>query len=501
MRKYLLLSFLILCFKLQATETQNNSNCNYKDEFIETKHEAVINGKTVPYKAVVGTLSLKGENCNPKASLSFVSYTRQDADQNKPRPITFCFNGGPGSSSVWLHIGGLGPRRIVFNPLGDPIYPTSMEDNPYSLLDLTDLVFVDPVSTGFSRAIPPETNKNYHSVLEDIKSVGEFIRIYLTHFERWDSPRFLAGESYGTTRVSALADHLHHAEYIDFEGIILVSCALNFATLDFNENNDLPYALFLPTYATTAWYHHKLPLKYQSLSVEDVFKLASDFVSSSYTTALFKGDLLQGTEKMSTLQKFSELTGLSPTYIEAHNFRVDMPSFAKELLRKDKKVIGRFDSRICGLEQSSAGEHATYDPVMDMLLGPFTSVFNNYLRKDLGWKENLSYKILTNVFPWDFGCSNEYLYVGDNLRNVVMRAPHTKVFVASGYYDLATPLGATDYTLSHMNLDPCVQPNVVRKNYKAGHILFLVPEVMQQLKADLTDFYDKALCPSRQPKP
>lgn len=430
-----------------------------------------------------------------------MSYTKEDTPPNRPRPITFCFNGGPGSSSVWLHIGGLGPRRIVFDDKGLPQYPTRLEDNNDSLLDITDLVFIDPVSTGFSRAIPYESTKTYHGITEDVKSVGEFIRLYLSRFNRWGSPRFLAGESYGTTRASALAEYLHSTEFINFEGIILISCALNFGALDFTENNDLPYQLFFPSYATTAWYHKKLPAKLQSLSVNEVFSLASHFAGTEYARALFQGNRIQKQELSNSIQKYADFTGLSTSYIEDHNLRVDMFSFSKELLHNEKRIIGRFDSRICGMEGFSTKDQATYDPSMDIVLGPFTSVFNEYLRTDLGWKEDTAYKILTNVFPWDFGSSNEYLYVGDNLRNVIIKAPHTRVFVASGYYDLATPMSATDYTISHLNVDSCFASHITQKSYEAGHILFLVPSVMTQLKKDLTDFYQKAVCPSPQPKP
>ena len=485
-----LLSFL--CFaNLGWCDNANPSGsaCVHKEELFETEHTILLQGNTLAYKAVVGSLILKNDNCEPKANLFFISYTKNNA--TGPRPITFCFNGGPGSSSVWLHMGLAGPKHIAFSTDGMPDLPYHLEENASSLLDVTDLVFIDPVSTGYSRAIPADSAKDFYSVAEDVKSIADFIQQYLTHFNRWDSPKFLMGESYGTTRACALAEHLHSDAFVDIDGIILVSSVLNFQTIDFNVGNDLPYPLFLPSYTAAAWHHKKLGGSLQN-NLQDALEQARSFASNEYTQALFKGNLLSSQERASVVQKLSDLTGLSSTYIENSDLRIPIFYFAKELLRDQKRTVGRFDSRVQGIDSFIAGGSIEYDPSMDTFIGAFTATFNHYLRNDLGCTQDARYKILTNVFPWDYSCDNEYFNVSSDLRSVVTKYPAMKVFVASGYYDLATPFFATEYTLHHLGLDPSCQHRITLKNYEGGHMMYTIPSTLIKLKADLKTFYETA---------
>lgn len=486
---FVLLSVFSFFFIQGFCEESEKGSCLSKEEFYVSEHSLALTDESFPYKATVGSLLLKKENCEPKANISFISYERQNVAG--PRPITFCFNGGPGSSSVWLHLGLAGPKRIAVTEQGLPQIPYHLEDNTSSLLDVTDLVFIDPISTGFSRAIPPESAKDFYSVKEDIKSIAEFIQLYLSRFNRWESPKFLMGESYGTTRACALAEHLRSQLFIDVDGLVLISAVLNFQTIDFKVGNDLPFPLFLPTYTASAWYHHQLDPSLQKLSLSEVLDKAKEFAATKYSQALFHGDLLSSEDTISIIRELSTLTGLSPSFIENCNLRVPIFSFAKELLRSQKRTVGRFDARIKGIDSFVAGGFIEYDPSLDLLAGAITSTFNYYLRNDLGCPKDSEYKILTNVFPWDYSCDNAYFNVSDDLRATITSYPAARVFVASGYYDLATPFFATEYTVHHLQLDPSCQHRVTIKNYEGGHMMYSLPSTLVQMKKDLTSFYKK----------
>lgn len=482
---------LLLISSISFAEEEKNK-CNDKEEFYETTHQLKINGKTIDYKATVGNILLKDDKCDPKASLFFISYTKEGVSNPIDRPITFCFNGGPGSSSVWLHLGVFGPKRVFLNENGDALPPYHLVDNEYSLLDETDLVFIDPVSTGYSRAIPPEDAKNYHGVDEDIKSIAEFIRIYLTRYHRWDSPKFIAGESYGTTRAAGLAGHLHDELFIYTNGIILISSVLNFQSIEFSSGNDLPYLLFLPSYTATAWYHQKLSPELQANFVETL-QASRDFVINDYSTALFKGDLLSPQDKIRMTNQIAKFTGLSPQYVERSNLRIDIMRFTKELLRDQKRTVGRFDGRFKGIDSDSVGERIEYDPSAEAIFGAFTSTLNHYLTTDLKWPKESDYKILINVRPWKYGAENQYLNVADTLRDVMTKNNHLRVFVGNGYYDLATPFFATEYTFNHLGLDPTLLNHVTMKNYEGGHMMYIFHPTLVKLKQDLSTFFSNTL--------
>jgi carboxypeptidase C (cathepsin A) len=460
-----------------------------------TTHSITIGGAKLDYQATAGTIVLRNDEGKATASVFFVAYTKTNPGDLSKRPVTFTFNGGPGSSSVWLHMGAFGPRRVeVAAGAGGVAPPYRMVDNEYTLLDVTDLVFIDPVTTGYSRAAPGQNAKQFHGVEEDIRSVGEFIRLYTTRNSRWNSPKFLAGESYGTTRAAGLVSHLQDQEGMNFDGVLLISAVLNFQTISFNEGNDLPYILFLPSYTSTAWYHHKLPADLQA-DRRKALDEASHFASGQYTLALMKGSQLSPTQRAEVVRKLARYTGLSEDYISRANLRVPMGRFAKELLRKEAKVIGRYDSRFTGADLDVVGERSDYDPSYTAVQGPFTAAFNQYVRADLNYKSDLPYEILTaRVQPWEFGSArNRYLNQSVPLRQAMTKNPDLRLFVANGYYDLATPYFATEYTVNHLGLDPALAAHITMTYYAAGHMMYIHKPSLEKLKQDAAGFYETAI--------
>lgn len=462
-----------------------------KEKTSKTQHTVVIDGEEIAYTATAGTLFLKDEDDKPKASLFYVAYTRDGVEDVAARPITFAFNGGPGSSSVWLHMGVLGPRRVLMDPEGNPLPPPyKLVNNEYSLLDTTDLVFIDPVSTGYSRAIPGKDAKKFHGIEEDIKSVGEFIRLYTTRNKRWASPKFLIGESYGTTRAAGLSGHLQEEMGIFLNGIMLISAVLNFQSIRFDLGNDMPHILFLPSYAAAAWYHKRQPEDLLKRDLRDVLAEVAAFAEGDYTLALMQGSRLQGETRQQIVTQLARYAGLSEAYVEQTNLRINIHRFVKELLRDERRTIGRFDARFKGIDRDAAGEHHEYDPSYAIIQGGYTAMFNAYVRAELRFKSDLPYEILTgNVQPWDYSkFSNQYVNVAETLRGAMTQNPFLKVFVANGYYDLATPFLATEYTFEHLGLDPSLQDNVSMRYYPAGHMMYLKQSALAQLKADLAGF-------------
>lgn len=467
-----------------------------KEQVSKSKHTVVIDGQEIAYTATAGTLILKDEADKPKASLFYVAYTRDGVEDVAKRPLTFSFNGGPGSSSVWLHMGVVGPRRVLMGPEGDALSPPyTLVNNEYSLLDVTDLVFIDPVSTGYSRAIPPEEAKQFHGVEQDIKSVGEFIRLYTTRAKRWASPKFLIGESYGTTRAAGLSGHLQSEIGMYLNGIMLVSSVLNFQSIRFDLGNDLPYILFLPTYAAAAWFHNRLPADLQHQELRAVLAEVKTFAEREYTLALMQGARLSDKERRQIVTRLARYSGLSETYIEQTNLRINIHRFVKELLRDERRTIGRFDARFKGIDRDAAGEQHEYDPSYAIIQGAYTALLNDYVRSELRFKSDLPYEILTgNVQPWDYSkFQNQYVNVAETLRGAMTQNPFLKVFVGNGYYDLATPFFATEYTFDHLELDPSLQAHITLDYYEAGHMMYLHQPSLAKLKADLARFLTAAL--------
>lgn len=427
------------------------------ERFSVTQHTITIGGKTIPYTATAGTLVLKNDQERPTASIFFVAYTRDDMTDKSKWPVTFTFNGGPGSSSVWLHMGALGPKRVAMaNAEGEqPAPPFKLVDNEDTGLTMTDLVFIDPVTTGFSRPAPGESASNFHGFDGDLQSIADFIRLYLVKFNRWNSPKFLAGESYGTLRAAGLSQVLLSQHGIYLNGISFISTVLNFGTINFDPGNELPYVLFLPTYTATAWYHKKLSGTLQTNPVAKTVEEARKFALGEYATALMKGDSLTPAEKTRMIQQVAKFTGLSPKYVEETNLRINIQRFTKELLRDQRTTIGRYDSRLKGADADAAGERDEYDPSYAAVQGAYTAAFNDYVRNDLKWQTDLTYEILTGkVRPWNYSrFTNSYVTTADMLRSAMTQNPAMKVMFHNGYYDLATPFGATEYVVDHLGLE------------------------------------------------
>jgi carboxypeptidase C (cathepsin A) len=464
---------------------------------VVTHHEIRVNGKTLKYTATTGMMPLRDAKAETEAHVFFMAYTLDGVSDPARRPLMFSFNGGPGSASVWLHLGALGPKRVVMLANGEmPAPPFHLVDNEYTWLDQTDLVFIDPVGTGYSRAVKPELNKKFWNLRGDIQSVGEFIRLYLTRYERWTSPLFLVGESYGTTRAAGLAGYLIERG-IAFNGIVLVSSILNFQTADFAKGNDLPYILFLPSYAATAWYHHKLPPDLQR-DLQKTLKEVEAWAETGYAEALAKGDRLTAPERKAAIDRLARYTGLEKRYIDDSNLRVPIFRFTKELLRDQKRTVGRIDSRFKGIDESAATATPEYDPSIAAIRPPYTTTFNNYVRGELGYKTDLEYYILGEgiTSPWEWGPSSSregFPDTSDDLRSAFSKNQYMKLYVASGYFDLATPYFATQYTLTHMGLDPTLRGNIRTGEYEAGHMVYIDTKSLEKLKREVAGFLENAL--------
>ncbi len=479
----------------QSSTAQQKPPAPPEEKTVRTTHTVRIGGQEVKYTATAGTLNLKKEDGTVTASIFYIAYTRDGIENLARRPLTFAFNGGPGSSSVWLHLGTLGPKRVRMTPEGEALPPPyQLVDNEFSLLDATDLVFIDPVSTGYSRAVPEKDAKDFHGITADVQSVAEFIRLYTTRQARWVSPKFLAGESYGTTRAAALSGYLQQQLGMNLNGIMLLSSVLNFGTLAFDPGNDLPYALFLPTYTATAWYHKKLPRDLQADRARALAE-AQRFALNEYTLALAQGARLSAAERAEVVAKLARLTGLGPRFIELSNLRVPILAFTKELLRDERRTVGRFDSRIKGIDLNAAASTPEYDPSYSTVQGAFTASLNQYLRAELKFESDLPYEILTGrVRPWSYTeYQNRYVNVAETLRQAMTQNRDLKVFVGNGYYDLATPYFATMYTFDHLHLDAGLRQHVAMGFFDAGHMMYLHLPSLERLKQDLAKFLAAAV--------
>jgi len=454
-----------------------------------TEHVITLGGQRIEYTATAGTLPLKDAEGKTTAEIFYIAYTRKGVAETAKRPLTFSFNGGPGSSSVWLHMGLLGPKRVKLRDDGFAVPPPyELLDNEFSLIDETDLVFIDPVGTGYSRATKPEDAKNFHGLREDARSVGEFIRLYVTRNSRWLSPKFLIGESYGTTRAAALSGELLQAHRMNLNGIMLVSTVLNFQTIRDAEGNDLPFVLYLPSYAATAWYHKKLGPDLQQKPLAEVLAQAEAFASGEYNRALLLGAGMTAEQRASAVKQMARLTGLSEKFVDAADLRVPLQRFNAELLRDQRLVTGRFDSRYTSPVRDPLSEAAERDPSGDAVFSVFASTFNDYVRTTLKFEEDRPYTILGGVGRWNWSAENGYADVSEILSDSMTANPFLKVHVSNGYFDMATPYYATRYTINHLRLPPALLKNIVQDDYTAGHMMYLnLPDLKKQ-KADLAKF-------------
>jgi carboxypeptidase C (cathepsin A) len=486
---------------------------------VVTEHTVTLaDGRALSYKAITGYLLIRDtkqetqpekdsaresakesaqdqldpSKGKPKAQIFFVAYTLDGADA-ATRPVTFAFNGGPGSASVWLHLGGIGPRRVVLSDRGEALPPPAkITDNESTWLEGTDLVFIDPVSTGFSRPVRGEDPKQFYGYRQDLASVGDFIRIWTTRYSRWSSPKILAGESYGTTRAAGLSQYLQDRYGMYVNGIVLISSVLNFQTLDFEPGNDVPYPLFLPTYAAAAWYHKRLRPELQQLALRDVLSQAEAFSSADYLLALARGDAVSQSDLDRIANQLSRFTGLDVDYIKQENLREPIERFTNDLLKDQNRSVGRYDSRFSGIRLHPGTDAQDFDPSGEAVNGPFTAAFNDYVRRELRFETDLPYETLAEVNPWNLA-ENKYLDVATNLKEAMSRNPYLKIWVCCGYYDLATPYFAAQSVVRGMNLDPAIRNNIQFTFYESGHMLYTEREARGKFKDDLERFLTVAL--------
>lgn len=489
------------------------------ERLVTTEHRLVIGDRTLDYQATCGTLLLREDGIDERkergagegngggespgayrrekarASVFFVAYTLKAPEGGRidpqRRPITFGFNGGPGSSSVWLHLGVLGPQRVPTDEMGQcDAPPYALTDNEYTLLTDSDLVFIDPVGTGHSRMAEGEKATEYHEYQRDLDAIGEFIRLYITRHGRWASPKYLIGESYGTTRAVGLSRHLQDQHHIHLNGLMLVSMAVDFQTLSFDHGNELPYPLYLPTYAATAWYHRALEPALLKKPLREVVAEAEEFANGEYTLALMQGARLSQARRREVAERLARLSGLTVQYLQRCDLRPTEFRFFKELLRERGQTVGRLDSRFLGLDRDDAGEHPEDDAGMNNLVGAYAVGINRLLHEKLGYASDAPYLVhapLWKTWAWK-GFENRYVNVGDSLRRAMHANPTMRVYVASGYYDLATPHAAGDYSLAHLGLRDSLQRNIQVSYFEAGHMMYIHPPSLARMAAELKQF-------------
>ena len=464
------------------------------DDLVTTTHELTIGDRTLSYSATTGRVVLRKEvltdgafdGHKAKAEVFVTAYTLAGTDP-ATRPVTFAFNGGPGSSSVWLHLGLFGPRRVLSGDVDDRVPPPyALVDNAETLLAHSDLVFIDPVSTGYSRAVKGEKPGEYHGYTGDIESVGEVIRLWTSRNGRWMSPKFLAGESYGTLRAAGLAGHLQDRHGMYLNGIMLISSVLDMGTVRFTEGNDVPYPLFLPTYAAVAHYHGR----HGDRPLEDVLAEAEQFAERDYPWALARGSRLTEDERADIAGTVAALTGLSTDYVLRVDLRLEHIRYFTELLRDRGLVVGRLDSRFVGWDPDSGRERFVEDPSYSMICGPYAAALNHYVRMELQYANDLPYEVLTgNVRPWSYkefeGAS---ITVAEKLSAAMRANPDLKVHVACGYLDGATPYYAAEYVLAHLAIPDELRANIELAHYPAGHMMYVHEPSRLRQSADLAEF-------------
>jgi len=474
-----------------------------KEESSVTDHTIKLGNQTIPYKVTAQTILLKDDKGEPTALVYSTAYTRSDVKDPGTRPVAFLYNGGPGSSSVWLHMGSFAPRRVItMNAAVTPPAPYKIEDNAYSLLDKTDLVFIDPVGTGFSHAVGKSQNKDFWGVDSDVKSLAQFVEIYITRTNRWNSPKFLIGESYGTFRSAALANYLQDHKSVYLNGIVLISSVLDLGTISFYPGTDSAYIYYLPSYAATAWYHKML--KERPDDVNAFIEEARKFATGDLSAAMSKGDKLSDSEKADIAKKMARFTGLSEDYLVKANLRVNLFQFMKELQRSRGLTTGRLDARFSGPTYDLLGEFAEYDPQETAISGAFVAAFNSYVREDLKFGADKTYQVAADFngqnWDWKHQGADQYGFPGSpnveaDLIGAMLANPHLKIEVENGIYDLATPFLATEQTMDHLGLAPDLRKNIKLQYYEAGHMMYVRNEDLAKLKSNVAAFIDAATKP------
>lgn len=457
---------------------------------VVTHHTITVHGKTINYTATAAEMPIKNSSGQTEAHIFYMAYTLDGADSSK-RPLTFCFNGGPGSASMWVHMGAMGPRSPVLMPNGNmPPPPFRLKDNQDTWLDLTDLVFIDPVGTGYSRAKTVAIARRLNSVSGDIQSVGEFMRMYVTRSDREKSPLFIAGESYGTFRAAGVAGYLvDHG--IAFNGVVLIGTTLNLETI-WSRTDDLVYELEFPTYAADAYYHKKVAADLQKKDLKSFLKDAETFALGEYAAALNQGDDLPAAQRKAVIDKLVRFTGLDADYIDENNLRWDVQHFTRELMHHEHEIIGRYDGRLEGPAPSSA-DAGGYDPSSSLITPPFMAMFTSYVRDELGFKTDMFYYPSGGVQPWDYQVQNGFGDTTGLLRNAFTKNPYMKLMIAAGYFDLATPYYAVEYTFKHMGLTPEMHKQITWDFYQAGHMLYIDSDSHTKLRHDVGEFMSGAI--------
>jgi carboxypeptidase C (cathepsin A) len=455
-----------------------------------TRHQIRAAGRIIKYTATAGWLPLQSEAGKPQATIFFIAYTADGERDPSRRPIAFAFNGGPGASSIWLHVGGIGPKRVLLAADGTQLPESDrLVDNDYTWLDFTDLVFVDPIGTGYSRAAPGVEAKQFYEARKDVAVAGDFIRLYVTRYERWLSPKFVVGESYGTTRAAALCRYLQRETGTDLAGLILLSSVLNFQVFLPDRGNDTPYPLAVPSLTAAALYHHRLAAAPPDLT--RALTEAEHWALNQYVAALAQGDALADSERDRIAEQMAQLTGLTTEYVESSRLRVSAPAFAKELLRAEGRTLGLLDSRVKGTDLSRRGEYPSYDPAMFLVTGPYEATLNDYLRRELKCDTTLPYVFLSRQVngAWQYGSAGQgYLYVGDELAEAICRDSRLQVLAAAGYYDLTAPYLSQKYTFDHLGLDAASRQRIDFRLYASGHQIYTDTPSLRQLKGDAAAF-------------
>ncbi|MEU0537054.1 S10 family peptidase [Amycolatopsis tolypomycina] len=486
-----------------ATETKTPETTEIPaeptDDIVTTQHTLTVKRKKLAYTAKAGRIVLrkeivkdgKSEGFKAKAEVFITSYTLDDADPGT-RPVTFAFNGGPGSSSIWLHMGLLGPRRVLSGDVDDLVPPPyGLADNPETLLVHSDLVFIDPVSTGYSRASEGGETKDFHGFKGDIESVGEIIRLWVSRHQRWLSPKFLAGESYGTLRAAGLAAHLQDRHGLYLNGLLLISSVLDLGTLRFTEGNDLPYSLYVPTYAAIAHYHGL----HGERPLDDVLADAEDFAAKDLPWALSRGARLSTQDRAEAVATLASLTGLTESYVDRVNLRIEHVRFFTELLRDRGLVVGRMDGRFTTWEPDGGREHMSDDPSISRVVGAYAAAFNHYVRAELGYENDLPYEIISeDTFKaWSYSdFEGRSVSVVDSVSAAMRANPHLQVHVAFGHYDGATAYYAAEHVLAHLQIPEELRENIDTAYYPAGHMMYVHEPTRVQQSKDLAKFVKKA---------
>lgn len=505
MKKYVFIFMTLLLVVAKPSFAQEKAKADTskqatfpKEEKSVTHHSIVIDNKNINYTAIAGTINIRDKNDKVTASIDYFAYLLDGVKDFSHRPISFAYNGGPGASSIWLHMGALGPKVVETDAGSTSIPPYKIIDNENSIIDKTDLVFIDPVGTGFSKAVGKKQDKDFWGVDPDIQSISQFIKQYVDDNNRWNSPKFLIGESYGTTRSAGIVDYLQTNEndLMNFNGLILISTALDIESIFDLPGNERTFPLFLPTYTAVSWYHHLLPN--QPKELQPLLTQVRKFALGEYNDALMKGNTLSDSERNVIAEKLHDYTGLSTDYIKKSNLRVEESKYTQEILREHNEVIGRIDARFLGPVFDPLSEEAEYDPQQAYISPAFTTALLDYIHKDLKFGIGKTYHIWGDISDWKWdhkepvkGGRQVVVNTGVDLANAMIYNPHLKVLVLQGYYDLATPFLATEYMISHLRLEKKFQSNISIKYYEAGHMMYLHKPDLIKMKSDMAKFIDE----------